>query len=96
MTGFVLSPRAQADLDEIWDYTAERWGDAQAEIYVRDIWQAVRSVSADHRKGRACDEIRKGYFKFQVGSHVMFFRLMGVDIDIVRILHSRMDPGRHL
>ncbi|MFQ8432040.1 type II toxin-antitoxin system RelE/ParE family toxin [Amaricoccus sp. W119] len=30
MRGFVLSPAAQADLDEIWDYTAERWGQEQA------------------------------------------------------------------
>ena len=40
MTGrFVLSPRAESDLDEIWDYTAERWGLDQTETYTRDIWQ---------------------------------------------------------
>ncbi|MFL6605065.1 MAG: type II toxin-antitoxin system ParD family antitoxin [Steroidobacteraceae bacterium] len=31
MTGhFVLTPRAQTDLDEIWDYTADHWGAFQA------------------------------------------------------------------
>ena len=34
MTGhFVFTPRAQSDLDEIWDYTADRWGLEQAETY---------------------------------------------------------------
>jgi hypothetical protein len=28
-----LSPRAALDLDEIWDYTAKRWGVEQAETY---------------------------------------------------------------
>ena len=32
---FVLKPRAQADLDEIWDYTVDRWGIDQAETYLR-------------------------------------------------------------
>ena len=96
MSGFVLSPRAQADLDEIWDYTAARWNDAQAESYIRDIWQAIKTVATDSRRGSICDDVRAGYRKFQVGSHVLFFREIDNGIDIVRILHSRMDFGRHL
>jgi len=30
MRRFALSPRAQADLDEIWDYSATRWGVLQS------------------------------------------------------------------
>jgi ParE toxin of type II toxin-antitoxin system, parDE len=47
MTGrFVLSPRAQTDLDDIWNYTADRWGLDQAETYTRDIWQRIEEVAA--------------------------------------------------
>jgi plasmid stabilization system protein ParE len=35
MSGYVLSPRAQADLEEIWDYSVEIWGTDRAEHYVR-------------------------------------------------------------
>jgi hypothetical protein len=52
MTGhFVLSPRAQADLDDIWDYTADRWGLDQAETYTRDIWQRTKpsTIMSFHR-----------------------------------------------
>ena len=96
MSTFVLSPRAQADVDEIWDYTVERWSENQAESYIRDIWQAIEVVAADPRKARACDEIRLGYRKHPVGSHVLFFRTLDDGIDIVRILHQRMDFERHL
>lgn len=40
--------------------------------------------------------IRKGYFKLRTGSHVLFFRVGENDIEIMRILHQRMDVDRHL
>ena len=96
MSGFTLSPRAQADIEEIWDFTAGRFGLDQAEAYVRGIERAISTVAADPRRGRACDDVRAGYHKFLVGSHVLFFRLTGDGIDVVRILHGRMDFGAHL
>ena len=37
MSGYVLSPRAKADLDDIWDYTERNWGTEQAKAYIRLI-----------------------------------------------------------
>jgi toxin ParE1/3/4 len=55
MTGrYVLSPRAQLDLDEIWSYTESRWGIDQAEIYTRQLWQHVKIIAAQPTRGRAC------------------------------------------
>ncbi len=96
MSRIVLSPRAQSDLDEIWNYTAARWNDDQGERYIRDIWQAVEAVAGDPRKGRVCDEIRLGYRKHPVGSHVIFYRVSKDAIVVIRILHQRMDFERHL
>ncbi len=72
MSGFVLSPAARADLDEIWEYTAERWSIDQAERYVRAIVDACQALVDGQRQGTAVDHIRKGYFKLSVGSHVVF------------------------
>lgn len=44
MTSFVLSPAAQADVDGIWDYTAENWGVDQAESYIADIRDGYRKA----------------------------------------------------
>jgi toxin ParE1/3/4 len=96
MTRYVLSPRAQRDIEDIWNYTVQRWGADQAERYVGDIARAIEIVSADRRRGRACDEIRAGYFKCQVGSHVVFYRRVKSTVAVVRILHQRMDFERHL
>jgi toxin ParE1/3/4 len=42
---YVLSPRAQADLDEIWDHTSELWGVDQAEFYTRQLWRHIEAVA---------------------------------------------------
>lgn len=93
---YVLSPLARADLEGIWAYSREQWGVDQAERYLRDIQHGIESVAANPRRGRACDDIRPGYFKLAVGSHHLFYRQAGPDIDVVRILHRRMDFDRHL
>jgi toxin ParE1/3/4 len=96
MTQYVLSPRAQADLEDIWAFTTNRWGLTQAEVYIRQIQSSIETVAAAPALGRACDEIRSGYRKYRTGSHVIFYRLTDGGIDVVRILHARMDFGRHL
>lgn len=97
MTGrFVLSPRAETDLDEIWDYTADRWGLDQAETYTRDIWQRIEAVAQRPAMGQDASDIRAGYYKISCGSHVLFYRLIADGVDIVRILHERMDFERHI
>jgi toxin ParE1/3/4 len=97
MTGrYTLSPRAKADLDNIWDRTVERGGTDQAEFYIRQLWQHIMAAAPQPTLGRACPEVRAGYYKYRSGSHFLFYRLIDGGIDVVRILHERMDFGRHL
>ena len=96
MGQYRLSPRAQADLENIWDYTEERWGQSQAESYVRSIQAAIAAVTEDPRRGQKCDDIRKGYLGYSVERQVLFFRQIPEGIDVVRILHQSMNFDRHL
>lgn len=94
---YLLSPAAQADFEQIWDYTHERWGVDQAEAYLRELHHAIDRATANRRIGRACDEIRPGYRKLAAGSHTVFYRLTAEGVvDVVRILHQGMDVDRHL
>lgn len=96
MTRFVLSPRAQIDLEEIWDYTSLRWSEPQAERYIRSIWIAIELIASDPSRARACDDVRPGYRKYFIGAHVLFIREIEGGVNVVRILHQRMDFERHL
>lgn len=94
--GWRLTPLAKTDIEDSWDFTHGRWGVDQAERYVGGIRDAVVRIAGNPRLGRRCDEIRQGYFKLTVQSHVLLYRQDGGDIVIVRVLHGRMDPERHL
>lgn len=96
MKPYRLTPAAQRDLSEIWDFTEERWDAGQAEKYIAEIRAAIERVAADPDRGRACDEIRQGYRRYGIGSHLLFFVVTDDSVDIVRVLHQRMDPTRHL
>jgi toxin ParE1/3/4 len=90
-----LRPRAERDLEDIWLYSFERWGQAQADGYLGQIVEAFNMLADGRKKGRAVD-IRAGYLKHAVGSHMVYFRVMPDSIEIVRILHQRMDTEHHL
>ena len=90
-----LTPAAQIDLEEIWDYTDESWGPEQAEGYLRELQKAIERIAVNPLIGKACDEIRPGYRKLASGSHVLFYRVDDV-VNIIRVLHGRMDVDRNL
>ena len=96
MSAYRLTPAAQRDLSSIWDYTQQRWDVRQAETYILEVKAAMERIAADPDRGRACEEIRAGYRRYGIGSHVLFYLERSEGVDIVRILHQRMDPMRHL
>jgi toxin ParE1/3/4 len=46
--------------------------------------------------GVARDDLRLGYRSIGVNSHRLFYRLDGDDIELIRVLHMRMDFGGQL
>jgi len=96
VSGYRLTPAAQRDLSSIWDYTEQHWGAAQAESYISEIRAAVERIADDPGRGRPCNEIREGYRRYGIGSHLVFFVERAGGVDVIRILHQRMDPTRHL
>lgn len=97
MGAFSLTEAAKADLKSIAAYTQRRWGKEQRRIYAKQFDDAFRMLADTLEAGIACDVIKVGYRKFPIGSHVIFYRaLSDTDMEIVRILHKRMDLGRQL
>jgi toxin ParE1/3/4 len=91
VTEYALSQRAQSDLDEIWDYSAQRWGRDQANRYVEALRDNMERVAADPSRGRSMAFGRKGHQRYRSGSHLIFYRKTKCGIRIVRILRGQ--PG---
>jgi toxin ParE1/3/4 len=92
MGKFTLTQKAKADLKSIAVYTQRTWGKEQRNTYLHQFDDAFHVLSDSPAAGSECDFIKKGYRKFPVSSHLIFYRSINQsEIEIVRILHKRMD-----
>ena len=90
------SHRARDDLLGIWLYTAEQWGPEQADLYLDRLAAGIARLSDTPLAGADFSSVRAGYRRLAVERHRVFYVLSGKRIEIVRILHERMDMGLHL
>lgn len=88
-----LRDAARMDLAEVWLGSAERWGVDQADAYIRAIESRLQHA-CDYPESYPAFEGSRGRFRKAIsGSHMVFYRLDGDVIDVVRVLHNRMDPS---
>ena len=92
MAKYSLSNKAIEDLSKIWEYTYEVWSESQADKYYELLTSSFQEIVQNPELGKNYDEIDKSIFGLRVGKHVVFYRIaQTVDIEILRILHQRMD-----
>lgn len=92
-----IFPAAEARLLEIWDYTLERWGEEQADCYVRDLIHRINALSNErHRWRPLADKQIPGVWFVRHEHHFVFFReFTSGCIGVISILHEKMDlPAR--
>lgn len=96
MPGFRLLRRAREDVLEIGAFTAERWGEAQAERYIVGLFLGFQTLVERPELRRAFLKIPP-YLRALVGKHAVFYRVSSDgEVSIVRVLHAAMLPELHL
>ncbi len=89
---FTLTQKAKDDLKSIAAYTQKKWGKEQRRIYTKQFDDVFHTLADNPDIGTSCNYIKKGYSKFPNSSHIIFYRTLKTkQIQIVRILHKRMD-----
>jgi toxin ParE1/3/4 len=96
MPSFRLTERAKADLRSIGRYTQVTWGREQRNNYLARLDACFHLLAHGPHRGRACDDIRPGDRKYHIGRHLIFYRESPEGVEIIRILHDRMDIEAHL
>lgn len=92
----VIAPAARDDLTDIYQYGLSQWGQAQSEHYLSRIKDQLRLLTRQPRMGIERPELLPGARSLAVARHVLFYRLNENRIEIIRVLHGRQDPHRHL
>jgi len=79
-------------LDEIYRYTRDRWGEAQAVRYVTGLFEAFERIETHQILSRPVPrEFGVDGYVFSYERHFVYWRRLGNgDIGIVTILHERM------
>ncbi|MBX7062652.1 MAG: type II toxin-antitoxin system RelE/ParE family toxin [Pyrinomonadaceae bacterium] len=95
---YELSNAAQRDLENIWLYTYENWSAEQADRYYNLLIDEIEFIAVKPHAGKDQGHIRDGYFRTRVKSHYIFYRINPRKklVEIVRILHQRMDTAARL
>jgi len=88
--------RASADIINIWEYTAGEHGSEAADNYIRELDAAMQMAAKYPKIGTDCANIRKGYRRMLAGSHLLYYIAHKTGIEVIRVLHVRMDATRHL
>ena len=96
MPSYVLSNKADADIDTIAETSLHRWGLARAEQYILGLHETFRMLAEFPDIGRDASDIRPGYRAIDTASHAVFYRKTEGGILILRVLHQHMDFSRHL
>jgi len=94
---FRISKQAINDLNDIWSYTFHKWSKEQADRYYDLIIGEIEFISDNFMTGKSAEQTRKNYRITKVKSHLIFYRKLENDqVEIVRILHQRMDIKKRL
>lgn len=93
---FVITKKAVADLEEIWLNTVEKWSIEQADRYYNLIIDEISFICKNNNAGKSMAHVRKGYRASKVKSRLIFYRVLDNKMEVIRILHERMDIENRL
>lgn len=90
MATVLVTPLAEEDLSDIWDYAAE--SDIERADRLLDlIYENCQRLAEYPEMGRARHELLVGLHSFTVKNYVIFYQPIADGIEVLRVLHGARD-----
>lgn len=86
---------AEEDMVEVWRYTFRKWGEEQADLYIDTLLLRYIWLTDNPSLWKPRPEIAADMYSYTHKSHVIFFHVTNDVMDILRVLHVKMDFPRH-
>ena len=90
MNEFVLSKRAEADIDEVWTYIARNNRQA-ADQQIDQIYDRFEILVQRPDFGESVGYLTAGLRRTRVGHYVIYYEIEANEILIRRVLHAARD-----
>ena len=91
LTGYRVTPRAEADLEDIWIYTAETWSPAQADRYIDALVGTFEALVAMPTMARERPEFSPPVRIHPSAEHLIVYRTHDDALEVIRILGGRQN-----
>ena len=92
MAKYFLTNKAVKDLNDIWEYTFDKWSENQADKYYQLILDNCQEIAESPILGKKYDGVAANLLGLKTNRHIIFYRKMDKNvIEITRILHGRME-----
>jgi len=92
MAKYYLTNKAVEDLEDIWNYTYEEWSENQANKYYLLLLSSCQEIAENPNVGKKYDIVTPKLLGYKSNEHIIFYQIISnKEIEIIRILHGRMD-----
>ncbi|GAA3746988.1 type II toxin-antitoxin system RelE/ParE family toxin [Flavobacterium ginsengisoli] len=92
MAKYYLTNKAVEDLADIWNYTFDEWSEKQADKYYWLLLDSCQEVAENPNLGKKYDNVTEKLLGYKSNEHILFYHIISKgEIEIIRILHGRMD-----
>ncbi|WP_299255908.1 type II toxin-antitoxin system RelE/ParE family toxin [uncultured Aquimarina sp.] len=96
MRKFILSTKADDDIEGLYDDGLKKFGESQAIKYLEELNLMFVFLSKNSEVGKKRDEIKMKLVSFPIGSHIIFYRIFKTHIRIIRVLYGGKDLVKFL
>lgn len=86
-----LSPRAERDLINLWQYIADESSDTRADAFLDRVLNKLELLAEQPGIGRQRDELKPNLRSHPIGRYVVFYFPLDDGIDVVRVLYGGRD-----
>jgi toxin ParE1/3/4 len=91
MKRVVYAPEFSRAIDDIFDFTTERWGILQAEAYVKQIFARIDGLAQGRLEARPRKGVLAEFQFLRAGRHVVVVRPSWNRLEVLTVLHEAMD-----
>lgn len=91
LAGYRLTPRAEADLGDIWLHTAETWSPEQADVYIDALIRTIETLTVIPTRARERGAFAPPVRIHPTAEHLIVYRVEDAYLLIIRILGGRLN-----
>jgi len=96
MLNIYQQTQAKQDLIDIWLYTANRWGETQADKYLDGLENSLQLLAEQPLICRERAEFDPPVRIYHHEHHIIVYLVIESGVNVIRFLHKSMDVGQQL